>query len=173
MDQIERAKGERGLLEKAVSWIPGYKGYKEKEMRRAADKQVRDSLAKKLDARRRKLTALQQELLTSGGLLWVDDMERLVARLQTVRDRIKTASYGYSPFFDLVKVKEDDLDRMIEFDEALGAQLAEVDEAITGLQEAVRAKAEIGEAIQAADEALVALNETFSRREDVIRGTAE
>lgn len=173
MDQIERAKEERGLLEKAVSWIPGYKGYKEKEMRRAADKQVRDSLARKLDARRRKLTALQQELLTSGGLQWLDDIERLVARLQTVRDRIKTASYGYSPFFDLVKVKEDDLDRMIEFDEALGAGLAEVDEAITGLQEAVRAKAEIGEAIQSADDALVALNETFSRREDVIKGTAE
>jgi hypothetical protein len=173
MDPIEQAKDERGLIEKGVSWIPGYKGYKEKEMRRAVDKQVRDSLAKKLAARARKLTALQQKLLTSGGLEWMDDIEKLVARLQTVRDRIKTASYGYAPFFDLTKVKEDDLDRMIQFDQELGQQLGAVDAAIAGVEVAIKANEGIGDEIEAADATLVALGETFSRREAVIKGTAE
>src|SRR5512136_2548880 len=145
MDSIEQAKTEQGFLEKAVAWIPGYKGYKEKEMRRAVDKQVRDALAKKLDARARKLTKLQQQLLASGGLLWMDDLEKLVARLRTVRDKIKTASYGYAPFFDVTKVKEDDLDRMIQFDQALGEQLGAVDAAFTGLDAAVKANEGIGE----------------------------
>jgi hypothetical protein len=173
MDPIEQAKSERGLIEKGVSWIPGYKGYKEKEMRRAVDKQVRDALAKKLDARARRLTALQQKLLTSGGLQWMDDIEKLVARLQTVRDKIKTASYGYAPFFDVTKVKEDDLDRMIQFDQELGDQMSAVDAAIAGVEVAIKANEGIGDEIEAADETLVALGETFSRREAVIKGAAE
>jgi hypothetical protein len=173
MDPIEQAKSERNLLEKGVSWIPGYKGYKEKELRRTLDKQVRDALAKKLDARARKLTSLQQKLLASGGILWMDDIEKLVARLRTVRDRIKTASYGYAPFFDVTKVKEDDLDRMIQFDQELGEQLAAVDAAFGGLDAAVKANEGIGDAVEAADETLVALGETFSRREAVIKGEAE
>jgi hypothetical protein len=161
------------LIEKGVSWIPGYKGYKEKEMRRAVDKQVRDALAKKLDARARTLTNLQQKLLASGGILWMDDIERLVARLRTVRDRIKTASYGYAPFFDVTKVKEDDLDRMIQFDQELGEQMSAVDAAIAGVEVAIKANEGIGDEIEAADETLVALGETFSRREAVIKGAAE
>jgi hypothetical protein len=173
VDPIEQAKSERGLIEKGVSWIPGYKGYKEKEMRRAVDKQVRDALAKKLDARARKLTNLQQKLLASGGILWMDDMERLIARLRTVRDKIKTASYGYAPFFDVTKVKEDDLDRMIQFDQELGDQMSAVDAAIAGVEVAIKANEGIGDEIEAADETLVALGETFSRREAVIKGAAE
>jgi hypothetical protein len=173
MDPMEQAKSERNLIEKGVGWIPGYKGYKEKEVRRTLDKQVRDALAKKLDARARTLTTLQQKLLASGGLLWMDDMEKLVARLRTVRDRIKTASYGYAPFFDVTKVKEDDLDRMLQFDQQLGEQLTAVDAAFTSLSGAVKANEGIGDAIEAADGTLVALGETFSRREAVIKGEAE
>jgi hypothetical protein len=173
MDPMEQAKSERGLIEKGVSWIPGYKGYKEKEMRRALDKQVRDALAKKLDARARKLTSLQGKLLSTGGLLWVDDVEKLVARLRTVRDRIKTASYGYSSFFDLTKVKEDDLDRMLQFDQELGLQLAAMDAAFSDLDAAVNANEGIGDAIEAANDTLVVLGETFNRREAVITGAAE
>jgi hypothetical protein len=173
MDPIEQAKSEQGLIEKGVSWIPGYKGYKEKEIRRAVDKQVRDALAKKLDARARKLTSLEQKLLASGGILWMDDIEKLVSRLQTVRDRIKTASYGYAPFFDVTKVKEDDLDRMIQFDQELGQQLGALDEAVSNLEGAVKANEGISEAIEAANETLTALAETFNRREAVIKRTAE
>jgi hypothetical protein len=173
MDSIEQAKSDRNLLEKGVSWIPGYKGYKEKEMRRGVDKEVRDGLAKKLDARARRLTTLQQKLLASGGLLWMDDIERLVAHLRTVRDRIKTAAYGYAPFFDLTKIKEDNLDRMILFDQELGEQLAAADAAFSDLDAAVKANEGIGDAIEAADETLTALGETFSRREAVIKGEAE
>jgi len=64
-------------------------------MRRSVDKQLRDSLARRLEARRRKVTALQNDLLTGGGILYMDDMERVVGRLQLLIDRIKTASYGY------------------------------------------------------------------------------
>ena len=47
-DAYERIKGEQGLVEKIVSYIPGYHGYKEKELRRETDKLVREFSVQKL-----------------------------------------------------------------------------------------------------------------------------
>jgi len=83
-------------LEGLISKLPGVKGYREKEMRRDADKQMRDALALQLSDRRTKITAMQNDLLATGGLLWMDDLERLVGRLQLLIDRVKTAAYDLS-----------------------------------------------------------------------------
>ena len=40
-DLYERVSEDRSWLEKIVGKIPGYKGYKEKEMRRESDKLLR------------------------------------------------------------------------------------------------------------------------------------
>jgi len=173
MDPLEQATSERNPLEKLVAWVPGYKGYKEKEVRREIDKQLRESLVAKLSTRQRKLTSLQSDLLSGGGLLWMDDMEKLVAKLQFFSDRVRTASYGYAPFFGAKKVKEDDLDRMYQFDTQLVADLDRLDEAISGLETAIGASANIKEVIQATATVLTAFNETFGRREEAIKGIAQ
>jgi hypothetical protein len=159
-----------GPLESFFSNLPGIAGYREKEMRRNVDKQFRDSLARRLEARRRKVTGLQNELLTGGGILYMDDMERVVGRLQLLIDRVKTASYGYGPFFDVERVKEDDLDRLAQFDQAIAGELPRLDEAIGGLETAVGSNEGVKEAIGATGAVLNELNETFSQRQDVIRG---
>ena len=170
MDAIEKAKEAMSGLERGLSKLPGIKGYKEKELRREADKSVRDSLARRLEARRRKITALQSELLTAGGLLWMDDVEKVVGRLQLLIDRIKTASYGYAPLFDSEKVKEEQLDKLGQFDESLLAEVTRLDEAISTLEEAVAANENVKQAIAGVGDFLSALNETFGRREEAIRG---
>lgn len=172
MDPMEHAKSEMSGLERFISKVPGIKGYREKELRRETDKQIRDTLARRLEARRRKITALQSELLSGGGLLWLDDLERVVGRLQLLIDRVKTASYGYAPFFALERVKEDDLDRLVEFDQKLFDELARLDEAISALEQAVTTNEKLKEAIQAVGDLTAALNETFNRRHEVIQGTA-
>ncbi|MGQ9489827.1 MAG: hypothetical protein ACUVR4_04365 [Anaerolineae bacterium] len=173
MDPVEQAKSEMGSFERAVFGLPGIKGYREKELRRKADKQVRDTLARRLESRRRKLTGLQGDLLAAGGLLWMDDVERIVGRLQLLIDRIKTASYGYAPLWGLNKVKEDDLDRLIAFDQALIDEVAQLDEAIDALEDAVKANEGLKEALAAVGDLLAGLNETFTRRSDVIQNSAQ
>lgn len=173
MDSVEQAKSEMGSVEKFVAKLPGIKGYREKELRRDADKQVRENLARRLESRRRKLTALQSDLLSSGGLLWMDDVERVVGRLQLLIDRIKTASYGYAPLWGLNKVKEDDLDRLIAFDQALFDEVTQLDEAIGALEDAVKANEGLKEALAAVGDLLAGLNETFTRRSDVIQNAAQ
>lgn len=172
-DPIERAKSEMGGLEKFIAKLPGIKGYREKEMRRDADKQVRDTVARRLETRRRKLTALQGDLLSGGGLLWLDDVERVVGRLQLLIDRVKTASYGYAPLWGLNRVKEDDLDRLIAFDQSMLDTLGRLDEAVAALESAVHANQGIREALLGVGELLSSMNETFSRRSEVIQNATE
>jgi hypothetical protein len=171
MDPVQNAKDEMGGLEKAIAGLPGIKGYREKELRREADKQVRDNLARQLESRRRRLTALQSDLLGANGLEWMDDVERVVGRLQLFIDRVKTASYGYAPLFGLNRVDEADLDRLAQFDQDLYNQVGPLDEAIGKLEQAVSSNEGIKEALAAAGTAVSALNETFNRRAEVIQNT--
>lgn len=172
IDPLANAQDERSGLEKFIDKLPGVKGYREKEMRRDADKQVRDALARRLDTRRAKLTELQRELLEGGGLQWMDDLERVVGRLQMFIDRVKTASYGYAPLFALDKVDETDLDRVAVFDQDLFEQIPPLDEAIGKLEQAVSANDGIKDALKAVGDLVTGLNDTFSRRADVIKNVA-
>jgi hypothetical protein len=99
-------------------------------------------------------------------------MDRLMAKADRVTEKVNHASYGYSGFFDVVKVTEPNLDRMIEFDNKL------VDEA-DGLGADVDAfKAEIArgetkdvkEKVQNIADKMEAFEETFDKRTDVILG---
>ncbi len=169
MDPVEKAKSQMGWLESLFSKLPGIKGYREKEIRRDADKQLRDTLARELAERRTRLTALQNDLLSAGGLLWMDDLEKLSGRLQLLVDRVKTAAYGYAGFFDIERVKEEELDKLAQFDEALFEELPRLDTALESLAKAVAANEGIAEAIKAVGSILTRLNETFSKRLEAIR----
>ena len=70
-------------------------------------------------------------------------------------------------------MKEDDLDRLIEFDQALADEVGRLDEAIGGLEQAVQANEGIKEALKAIGDLLTGLNETFGRRADVIKNATE
>lgn len=61
--------------------------------------------------------SLVQEMLIDYDLResW-DQMDRLMALLDRVSERINHADYGYSGFFDAVKIREEELDRLYEFD---------------------------------------------------------
>ncbi len=172
MDPIDKAKGSMDSVERAVTGLPGVKGYREKDMRRDADKLVRDTLAKRLGEQRQRLTDVQSQLLNGGGLLWMDDVERLVTRLTTLIDRIHTASYGYAGFFDLQRVKENELDQLAAFDKALFDNLAPLQTAIDNLQKAVAANEGIQEAIQAIADLLAQVNNTFGRRTEAMQAAA-
>ena len=80
-DMISRVEGERGLLERIADKIPGFRGYLDKEKRRDADKLLRDAVAARFQEQMRRLPEIQQQMLNSGGILFVDDVERAVTKL--------------------------------------------------------------------------------------------
>ena len=170
-DLYEQIKGDRGRIESFVGKIPGYKGYKEKEMRREADKLLREALARRLEAQWRRLPDIQKQLLSSAQIEWLDDVDGATMRLQTFIDRLETATYGYAGFFDAVRVKEDELDQLYNFDLALDEHVDEITAAIDALASVAMSKEGTGEAVARLNSVTAAANETFSRRKDALTGT--
>jgi hypothetical protein len=161
----------QGGLERLMAKIPGYSGYKEKELRREADKLLRTTVAAKLGDQRQRLSELQVQLISQAQIEYVDDLERAGMKLQLLTDRIKTASYGYAGLFDAVKVKEEELDALYEFDNEMLDFVDEIAAGVDQVSSAIAAREGIGEAcadlLRVAEEA----NQTFGHREEAILQT--
>jgi hypothetical protein len=117
-DYLGKVRGERGLLEKIMGYIPGYRGYKEKELRRESDRLVRMEAVNRLKAAK---TAFRRTFANPSAVqkLSSDDVYRFDAfnaRLDRVTQRIDRAVAGYAGMFDAIKVKEDKLDSVIQHD---------------------------------------------------------
>ena len=170
MDLRQKVTEALGGLEQLVAKIPGYKGYKEKEMRREADKLLREHLARQFEEQRRRIPDLQKQLISSGQIGFLDDLESGVMKLQYLIDRLKTASYGYAGFFDAVKVKEEQLDALYDFDNALMDEVPRVAAGINSVSQAIAAKEGVAEAIADLVSIIQGVNNTFNKRQDVILG---
>ena len=170
MDFLDRVKGAMGGLEKFVAAVPGYKGYKEKEQRREADKLLRDHLVRQFEEQQRKLNDQKLQLLSSGLIELVDDLDRASTRLESFIIKIRTASLGYAGFFDAVKVKEAELDALYNFDNALLEGVPRLEASISNLSSAIMAKEGVPQAIADLVALTGELNDTWAKREDVITG---
>jgi len=170
MDFLERIKGAMGGLESFISKVPGYKGYKEKEQRREGDRLLRDHLVRQFEEQQRKLNDQKLQLLSSGLIELVDDLDRASTRLESFIIKIRTASQGYAGFFDAVKVKEAELDALYNFDNALLEGVPRLEASISNLGSAIMAKEGVPQAISDLVTLTGELNDAWAKREDVLTG---
>jgi hypothetical protein len=157
-----------GAIERLLKGLPGISGYIDKELRRDADKRVREGLVQTLDHSRSALMDIQNRLLSSGGLLYMDDVDQAVVKLQTLIDRIKTAAYGYAGLFDAVRIKEEQLDALHRFDVAMVGEVAGLNEAITALSNAVADNSNIAPTASRVTKVVADLNRLYDQRKDAI-----
>jgi len=131
----EKAKSQTALLEKMMLFIPGFRGYKEKELRRESDKLLRDKIYKVLVETKEDLKETYRRLVEARVTEVWDDTDRLIAKFDRISERINHAEYGYAGFFNVVKVHEPDLDRMIRFDLSLLERVEGIKKSISELKE--------------------------------------
>jgi len=126
-DYQQQIQDDRGPLKNLLSKVPGFKGYLEKEDRRTADKLMREEIGDRYVKVLNQLDAVMTRMVDQGQMEYVDNLESVVTKVQTFIDRIRNASYGYSSFFAAVKIDEETLDRIYEYDKSLleGAQKLE------------------------------------------------
>ncbi len=172
-DLYERVSDSRSWLEKLVSKIPGYSGYKEKEMRRESDKLLRETIATQMNVQLQRLDSLQQQLITAGRFEYLDEMGSAATRLRTFIDRIQKASYGYAGLFDAVRVKEEELDRLYDFDARLLDYGERLGAALTNLETSIPSGEGLAEAVRQVVSICTEANQTFDMREQVILGPTE
>jgi hypothetical protein len=137
-DQIfSTVSGDKDFFKKILSYIPGFKGYVDRQARRDSDKLLRDTIFHRFRELEGRVSALQREFINNGELAYVDDLEAAAIKLRTFADRVRTAPRGYSSLFAAVKINEDELAKLYEFDANLLASSEEVGRAIDNVQASV------------------------------------
>ena len=171
-DLFDRVTGDQDIFSKLLSKIPGFDGYMKKKNRRFADKILRENVANHYEQIWARLSGLQRDLISAGELSFVDDVEAVAIKLRQFIDRIRTASYGYSAFFAAVKIKEDDLARVYEYDLALFELGEEMSRAVDHIEASIGTeglKAAIRNAVQVAQKCV----DAFEARAQVMVGPTE
>ena len=171
-DVYENAKDEMRLPERILAELPGFRGYKEKELRRESDKLIRNDLYGRMLKARSDLKEVFEQLSQHRRLEVLTDMDMLVTKYDRVAEKINHASYGYAGFFNVVKVDEAKLDKMIAFDSQLINQVqAIVDEASAFKKDTNSSVYDSAkDHIQKTNNALEALEDAFDQRGEIILG---
>jgi hypothetical protein len=117
-------KDKRGFWSKV---IPGYRGYKKRELRRESDKLLRDYLVKTLTNTKSTLNGIQEEIASEVPAA-LKTSEDLLTELDTFLRKIRNADYGYSGIFDSIKIKVDHLDKLLEFDQGIVEVVLEIED---------------------------------------------
>lgn len=167
-DQIfDKVGSDMDLFKKILGKIPGFSGYIERQKRRDADKLLRDTIADRFEQQWQRISQLQRDLISQGEIAYVDDMEQVAIKLRAFIDRIRRAPRGYSGLFDAVKIGEDELARIYQYDAAMLDLGDEVGRAVDNVEASIG-----GEGLPAAIRHLRSLAqqavEVYNRRSEVV-----
>jgi len=171
-DLFENVKGGQDFIQKILSYVPGFKGYIERTQRRAADKLVRDQVSLKYKELAKRLSDMKKDFVDAGQFDLLEEVDSIHLKLTTFSDRIKNASYGYSGFFDTVKINEKELEMLYTFDSAffeIGNQISSgLDNVAAGIGgEGMK------EALRAVNGLALLAGETYDKRYQIITGSAD
>jgi hypothetical protein len=113
----EQMNDNRSLIERIALYIPIYKGYRQKNLRRDEDRAVRGEVAHVLEAVKNDLVTIQRATVGDADLM--RDTERIRSKADKYYIDVKKAAGGYSAFHDSIKILEKELDGLIRWDAKL------------------------------------------------------
>jgi len=169
---LERVQGSERSLERLMLDLPGFRGYKLREQRREAYRIVRSYVYDSLERSRDDLMSSLQTLTDNKLSELVEPMNRLVAKLDRVAEKINRASYGYAGFFDSVRIEEPDLDRMLAYDTQLVDSARKFSEMVTSFRNNLMQNKfdDVRNSQLQLDGAIGGLELAFDQRKSVIEG---
>ncbi len=171
-DIFERVLSEQDPIKKILAKIPGFKGYIERGDRRMSDKILREKVADEFGTLYQRISGLQRDFISQGELNYVDDLEASALKLRQFIDRVRTASYGYAGLFDAIKIKQEELTQVYQYDLALLELSDEVRSAIDNVETSMGT-----EGLEAAIRHLTSVSQqcvdAFNKRSEVMQGITE
>ena len=136
-DLFDRVTADQDIFKKIMSKVPGFSGYIERQNRRASDKLLRETVANRFEQLWQRISGLQRDLISQGGIEYIQNLESAAIKLRQFIDRVRTAAYGYSGFFDAVKVNQDELAQIYQYDYTLLQMGDTVSKAIDNVEAAI------------------------------------
>jgi hypothetical protein len=141
-DLREQVKEDRGILKKIQSVIPGFAGYRRREDLRQADALLRVQMADRLRDVKAALEESRRVMVENMVMGHMDTIGPLINKTMALEGRVRHAEQGYSGFSAAIKIREDELDRIYEYDYAM----------VSAIQDLVRLAGELKVAAEAADD---------------------
>jgi len=171
---VEKIRQDMTLMEKILSYIPGYRGYKEKEIRRESDRLIRMESANKLREAKNDIRLKLAELANSKKMedRDISRIDMLLSRLDRVVERIEKAPAGYAGLFGTVKVREDKLDEVLEHDLMLIEKSVEMRDSAKRF-EGLEVREEWMKTIDEMLEKTKELEELINKRIKILRGLTD
>jgi hypothetical protein len=169
-DQIyDKVDSDLDPFKKIASKIPGFGGYIERQKRRDSDKLLRETIADRFDQQYQRISSLQRDLISEGEIGYVDDLEASAIKLRTFSDRVRRATRGYSGLFDAVKINEEELALLYQYDAQMLDLVDEVSRAIDNVEASIGS-----DGLSASIRHLTSVSQqcidVYDRREEVILG---
>ena len=160
------------LFKQILSKVPGFNGYIERQNRRASDKLLRETIANRLEEQWQRISRVQREFIAQGEIQFVDDLEAAALQLRTFIDRLRRASYGYSGLFDAIKINEEELARLYQYDAAMLQTVDEISRAIDNVEASLGSDG-LPAAIRHLETVSRQAVEIFNRREEAVLGAGD
>jgi hypothetical protein len=167
--KLEEIKSKESFLEKIARIIPGYDGYVNRDNSRELDLQVRNTLASNLDSNKTKLKNTVLNLSKAGKLFETDGIDKIEKKLENTIAKFRSAARGYSGAFDAVKIKEDKLNQLYEFDANLIDEVNEISACCAVLETNSGANTDIKAVQEKLSSQLDSLLKHFVDRENILR----
>lgn len=161
-------KGELSLFERIAMYIPLYRGYRERNLRREQDRAVRNLVATSLQGAKSDLASIQRMLIGQQDLMM--DLERIRTKVDRYEVKVKKAVNGYSGFHDAVKISDSDLDDLVKWDAQLVEGIEQFREVAGDLLDAADAEAVAKRDVRGIERAIDEMIEAYDQRDAVMKG---
>ncbi len=167
--KLDQIKSKENFLEKIKRWIPGYDGYVNRDNSRELDTILRNQLATRLEDNKTKIKNTVSNLSKNKKLFESQDIDKLDKKNEAVIAKLRSAARGYSGAFDVVKIKEEKLTQLYDYDASLLGDVEALDGMFTELENNSAADTDTKETISKISNALDDMLRKFDERETLLR----
>jgi hypothetical protein len=152
------------IFEKLGAFIPGYKGYTEKEGRRDTDKLLRMEIARQLDGMKSGVDDIIRQQTEGKKIDLIPELDRIKRKIGLVADQIRYASHGEAGFFDVVQVDVSNLESLYQYDLDIQEEAENLAKSLHNLNDTENLKKDCASVIAM----LTALSKMIENRDKVI-----
>ncbi len=167
--KLDFIKSKESFFEKIKRVIPGYDGYVNRDNSRELDTLLRSQLAMKLEHNRIKIKNTISNFSKNGRLFQATDIDKIEKKNETAIAKFRSAARGYSGAFDVVKIKDEKLEQIYNFDLTLLSTVEEIGILFDNLENISEQNLDTKEAEAKVMKALNDLIIKFDEREAILR----
>lgn len=138
-DIRDRIEEDRGLLKKIQTYVPGFKGYRQREDLRDADRMLRAQLAGKLSLQRRALEECRGIIVQGPATKELGMIGGLISHFKKLEGQVAHAATGYSGIAADIAFKEEQLDRLYEYDVLMFDHMTSISASVESLKNSLMA----------------------------------